>query len=172
MRSGLLILSLAVLVTLSASISHAQKNQLPADAENVLTNATSFELYSLDPDRLRSQKAKVKFHGWKVLGSTKIKKADVRKELISKLKQGIKANKGVVAACFNPRHGIRAILDKQEGEKLKRRTVDLVICFECLSLSVYLNEKNTASVLTTGLPAATFNKVLKKAKIPLAKEPD
>lgn len=34
-----------------------------------------------------------------------------------------------MAACFDPRHGVRAV---HGGH-----TVDLVICFECLSLKVY-----------------------------------
>lgn len=35
----------------------------------------------------------------------------------------------MVAACFNPRHGLRAV---HAGH-----TVDLVICFECLTLEVF-----------------------------------
>jgi hypothetical protein len=39
------------------------------------------------------------------------------------------------AACFNPRHGVRA--------KSKEGMVDLVICFECSSVELYFSEDET-----------------------------
>ena len=71
-------------------------------------------------------------------------------------------SKGLVAGCFNPRHGIRATA----GGK----TVELVICYECLSMKVYVDGKAKRAVLTTSSPAIVFNQALKDAKVPLPKQ--
>jgi hypothetical protein len=70
-------------------------------------------------------------------------------------------NDGRVAACFNPRHGIRA---SREG-----KTIDLVICFECLQVYVYAEEGRQGSFLTTSSPQPVFDQVLREAGVPLAK---
>jgi hypothetical protein len=134
----------------------AEKNKLPDDAAAVLRKAEQLEIYSLEPNR---ENVADGFHGWRVLGTTTVKNAK-GKDLLDALDQGIKANEGEVAACFNPRHGIRA----KAGES----TVDVVICFECLSLKVISGGKN-ASVLTTRSPQGAFDKVLKEAGVPLPK---
>lgn len=144
--------------------SWGQKNKLPEEAKKILEKAESLELYSLDPDgSRRGPKPKNNFHGWKILGKTTIKKAEDRQKLLQSLERGIRANSGIVAGCFNPRHGIRATL--------KNETVDVVICFQCFSMQV-VQGKKTRNVLTTGLPAPTFNKILTAAKVPLPKQPD
>src|SRR5262249_13241443 len=103
------------------------------------------------------------FHGWKVLGKTAVKEKADRGKLVEALEKGIKENDGTVAACFNPRHGIRVA----KGDK----TIDLVICFECFSLEVWKGEERS-SVLTTGSPQKAFDKVLTDAKVPLPKRAD
>jgi hypothetical protein len=55
-------------------------------------------------------------------------------------------------------------------------TVDLVICFECLSVEVYIGDKRAEKgFLTTGDPQEVFDAVLKAAGVkpaePAAKEP-
>jgi hypothetical protein len=64
-----------------------------------------------------------------------------------------------VAGCFNPRHGIRA----KSGDQV----AELVICFECLSASTYLNGTATKGFLLTASPQPAFNAALKEAKVPL-----
>jgi hypothetical protein len=65
-----------------------------------------------------------------------------------------------VARCFDPRHGIRAT----SGETV----ADLVICFECLQIEAYVNDKHLQGALTSASPQAFLNGVLRDAKIPLA----
>ena len=72
-------------------------------------------------------------------------------------------SKGLVAGCFKPRHGIRAVVD---GKK-----VELVICYECLSMSVYVDGKRSSALTVKG-PEKVFNKFLTDAKVPLPKQPD
>ena len=65
------------------------------------------------------------------------------------------------AGCFQPRHGIRLV----KGDK----TVDLAICFECYSTTIYGGEdKKKPYFLVTRSPQPTFDAVLKEAKIKLA----
>jgi hypothetical protein len=132
-------------------------NKLPDNITAILDKADQVELYSLDPSRQKEIPAGADFHGWKVLGKTTVKD-DARKALIAALKKGIKDSDGTVAACFNPRHGIRATVDG--------KTADVVICFECLSMSSFLGETK-GSALTTRSPEKTFNKILTDAKVPM-----
>ena len=90
----------------------------------------STTLISLDPNlEPKDGKDADRFHGWKVLGQTTIKDADVRKKVLDAVLKGIQENKGEAANCFQPRHGLHAT---HEG-----KTVDLVICFECLQIRAY-----------------------------------
>jgi hypothetical protein len=149
-------LSLALLA-LSATGCRAAGNDLPKDVRAVLDKADRFELLSLDPTR-QKEKPKDDFHGWKVLGKTEVKDAAARKNVVAALYKGIADSDGSVAACFNPRHGIRATHDG--------KTVELVICYECLSMQAFLGETRS-SALTTRSPQKTFDEVLRAAKVPL-----
>ncbi len=140
------------------------ENKLPDKVKEALDKAESFDLYSLDPMRGKGDKVpEGGFQGYKVLGKTIVKDADTRKKLVAALEKGIAENKGEVAACFNPRHGIRVTHDGN--------TYDLVICFECLSATVYAGDKADSNFLVTKSPQSAFNKVLTDAKVPLPKEP-
>lgn len=155
------------------------QNVLPADTRRVLDNGERFVLLSLEPyDRekatwalgtnamsppdptKKSEPPKKKFHDYVILGSVEIRDGKEREELLRALYKGIADSEGRVAACFNPRHGISATL---AGE-----TVDLVICFECLSIQTYA--KNGKGVLTTGSPLPTFNGALRRAGLPIAND--
>ena len=95
---------------------------------------------------------------------TAVKDAKVRAAILKSLNMAHPGERGhrrsllQSAACFNPRHGIRATHDG--------KTVDLVICFECFSLQVFLGDTK-AGALTTDSPPPTFDRVLRKAKVPL-----
>ena len=148
-------------VTLILSASHlacaANNNRLSPEVEAILDKADQIELISLSPERL-AEKPKDAFHGWRVLGSTAIKGED-KATALTALRSAIAANEGMVAACFNPRHGIRAT----QGGK----TVDLVICFECMQIEVFIGQERAKGVLTTGAAQPLFNKLLNTAKVPL-----
>ena len=155
--------ALGVLLPSAACVADTG-NKLPADAQAVLDKAEEIELYSLDPaENADAEKPKEQFHGWRVLGKTTVTKGD-KKDVVEALGKGIKGSDGSVAACFNPRHGIRATHDK--------KTVELVICFECLSMQVFEGGEKTASVLTTATPQKTLDKVLTAAKVPLPGQAD
>lgn len=134
-------------------------NVVPASVRAALAGAKSLELYSLDPSR-QEDVPKDNFHDWKVLGKTNIAHAEQRKQLISALQNGVAESFGAAAACFNPRHGIRAV---HEG-----KTVDLVICFECFQVQIFVGEEQD-SVLLTDSPQPAFDKLLTDAGVPLPK---
>lgn len=142
----------------------ARDNEIPKEVREILDKATEFELYSIDPARLTEKKdEKELFHGWKILGKTALK-GDAVKTVRKAVEKGVNDSDGSVAACFNPRHGIRLVHEQ--------KTYDIVICYECLSANVYRGEEKIGSFLTAHAPAKVLNKVLTDAKVTLAKDRD
>ncbi len=137
-------------------------NRLPDAIRDVIAGADRFELLSLDPDGGSTREAG-HFWGWRVLGSVVVGSPD-RDMLVSALEQGIAENGGWVAACFIPRHGIRASLGGS--------SVNLVVCFECAQVYIYLDDKWSGSVLVTGSPQPAFDRVLSAAGVQLAEQSD
>ena len=136
---------------------------MPPNAVAALESAHTFELLSLSPEHLSEPPADA-FHRCKVLGSTKVTDPAVRTRLIAALKQGVAENvDGMVAGCFNPRHGIRVIVNGQ--------TTDFVICFECLQVEMHSGGAKS-SFLTMSSLQSEFDKVLQAAGVPLAKPSD
>jgi hypothetical protein len=124
--------SFAPLLLAFAACTSATDNRLPADAEAALRSARTMELFALDPTPLRlgvPQPEKGAFHDYPILGRASLTDAVQAKALGELVLRGIRESDGKVAACFNPRHGIRV---EQNG-----KTLDVVICYECLSLSVH-----------------------------------
>jgi hypothetical protein len=133
------------------------------EAKAILDKADQLELYSLEPDeKAAAVNPDGGFHGWKILGQTTIKDAGERKKLLTAFYQGLKDSKGDIAKCFNPRHGIRA--------KAGGKTVDAVICFECLQVVYFVGNVNTKDTITES-PQRVFDEVLKKANVKLAPGP-
>ena len=133
-------------------------NRLPDAIATVLARADRFELLSLEPSEGPTHE-RGHFWGWRVLGSAVVTTAE-RDELVSALERGIAENRGWVAACFDPRHGIRASFGGS--------SVDLVVCFECSSMNLYQDGKQFDSLLVTGSPQPVFDRVLTSAAVPLA----
>jgi hypothetical protein len=136
-------------------------HHIPAYAKRILEQANSFELFSLDP-KDRKPKDGDLFCGWRVLGMTVVEKGDAIR-LVEALEKGVAENNGEVADCFNPRHGIRAVHDG--------KSVDFVLCFECRQGFVSGKGKADTQFLVSGSPSTTFNAVLTKAGVPVAKPP-
>jgi hypothetical protein len=163
-----LIIPLAALLLAYPVAGEDKKNpfeefqKLPKEAKAILEGAEKIELYSLDPADGKLPKDADGFHGWKVLGKTEIKDADTRKKVRAAINKGIADSSGV-AGCFKPRHAIRATT--------KDKTVDLIICFECMWMEVHAKDKKHA-IWTTGSPQKTLDKVLSDAKVPLPKQKD
>ena len=137
-------------------------NQLPKSVREVLDRAEQIELLSLNPARDRKPAKQADFHGYEVIGKTVLEDKKACRQLLRAFSEGVDDSTGAVAGCFNPRHGIR---DRHDG-----KTTELVICYECLSLQIYGPDRYKGSVLTTQGPSALFNKVLRKAGVPLPKK--
>jgi len=164
MRNGLCGSVATLVLLLTAHIADAQPKLdpqiFPGDVRQALESAERFELISLYPsDKLGGEQ----FHGYSVLGRTIIADAGTRARLITALKEGVEDNKyGIAAACFNPRHGIRAT----HGST----SVDLVICFQCYQALVYYGDGRRGEFLPTSKPEPAFNEVLRAAKLPLSRD--
>jgi hypothetical protein len=142
-----------------------RRNVIPDEVERLFDKADGFELYSLNPDRQFDKDGKLVepkdgFHGWRVLGKTEVKVGD-RKKLVDALRLGAEDNFGLAAGCFIPRHGVRLTGGK--------KTVDLVICFQCLSVQVFEEGKATKGFLMTHEPQPAFDALLKAAGVELPK---
>ena len=129
-------------------------------SRQILDTSEQFVLLSLEPvyPNQPSTDAPEKFHAYPVLGRVEIKDAKQKAELLGALYKGVADSDGAVAACFNPRHGIRAV----NGTNW----IELVICFEC----AYMQEYGSASgdgATTTKSPTETFNRTLKQAGLPI-----
>jgi hypothetical protein len=151
--------TLLALLLASASVS---ADTIPDELQTILEKGEQFELLSLSPG-YRQVKPEDAFHGWKVLGKTTVKDTEARKKLVAAFKKGVEENKGIVAACFNPRHGIRVT---QDG-----KTTDFVVCFECAQVQVFAGDKQEKGLLITNSPPSVFDSVLKEANVPLAEKP-
>jgi hypothetical protein len=138
-------------------------NRLPDAVRDVLRNADHFELLSLNPEGGPTRE-EGHFWGWRTLGSAAIESPSTRAEVLTALEQGIAENEGWVAACFDPRHGIRAT----RGDT----SVDLVVCFECAQVYIYWGGKWAGSVLVTGSPESVLDRVLSASGVPLAPKSD
>lgn len=127
-----------------------------ADSWTILRiDPSPMDLYEVDGEAPPSDAA---FHGYPELARTELADPDALRELLTGLEAGIAGNDSMVAACFNPRHGVIA----ESGG----RRIDLLICFECLQIQVFDGEgENVEDALTTEAPAAVFNRVFTAAGI-------
>jgi len=133
------------------------KNRMPPGIIEILEKADRFYLLSLDPnlvpstlEELQKRKQRESFHRYSVLKKVEIADKAKRARLLQALYRGVEGNRGVVAACFNPRHGISATF---EG-----KAADLVICFECLQVQIH--GAIEGAVLVTHDPQREFNEAL------------
>ena len=95
------------------------------------------------------------FHGYRILGSEVLQRNRDRHALVDLLWKGSAADDGTRAACFNPRHGIRAV----KGQAW----ADWVICFECLSLHVIDEKGEQVNLGTKNLVEAEFSAIYEAA---------
>ena len=146
---------LAAAVVAMAACGH--RNVIPEPAATILGHADHFELLSLDP-RPQWEPAEGDFHRYKVLGTAVIEDAETRKKIVSAFKRAVAENQDYVAACFNPRHGIRVTRNGKQ--------VDFVICFQCAQAEVF-GEVYTR-LLIANSARALFDSVLRDKGIPPA----
>jgi hypothetical protein len=156
-RLSRLLACLAFLVLAPSPDPVSARGEIPKDAREALEKADQIELLSLDP-KLPKEKPKDAFQGYEVLGRKLLKDRKDREKLVAAFEKGAKDNKGLSDRCFNPRHGLRVTHNK--------KTVEFVICFECLRVQVYVDGKRrqTDDFLVTKSPQATFDRFLKADK--------
>ncbi len=178
------ILCLAAVVALPLSVIAEEKVAITQGLE-LLEKAEEWEFISLDPLYFGKRKEEAlahlgiqmalrlpRFHWWTVLGSTTVKNAETRKQLLMAMKKGInelvekeKAQRATgefvlsLSGCFQPRHGIKAIH--------KGQPIEVLVCFECGVIHFYVGDKEKEVVYTTKSPQDTFDAVLKEAKVPV-----
>lgn len=158
-----------VVLFVAVTSACAPRNQLPPGTKAVLEAAESFELLSLDPIPIADQEpaadvnapAPPDFHGFKILGQATIEEPKQREALRYAFEQGVVEHDGSVAACFNPRHGLRATVN----EKIH----DFVICFECRQVEHYVDGAVTEQFLISNSPSPVFDQALRQAGV---QEPD
>src|SRR5262249_16713654 len=175
MKHSSIIVGALVTLALLLSASRGQERQpaapkrdaadspIPAEFRKALAKAQTLELYSLDPSTPK-EKNDVDFRDWKVLGKTEVKK-DALTKLVAALEKGAaEQDQKIFAGGFRPRQGIRV---KTDG-----KPYDFVVCFECISVMLYKDKQRVKGFQVSGSPAATFNQVLRDAKVKLPKPPE
>ncbi len=148
--------SLALLLLASVAACSARiGDRLPKTALDVLRSPDSMEILALHPFPHEAEgkpaDEESSFHGYRILGRAMVPVAADRTHIVDLVIRGIEESDGTVAACFNPRHGIRA----RSGD----REIDLVICYECLSMLVRGPGLEPASATTTQAPEAALREI-------------
>lgn len=158
---GALVLALAACTT-------SEDRRLPGEADAWLAGATRIEIFALDPmhealygtDSPESES----LHGYRILGRAVLEDPAKCAELGGLIRRGIRESDGRVAACFNPRHGLRIERDSRE--------LELVICFECLSMHAYGEALGTpgdnASALTSDSVEREVSRIFESAGLTIA----
>jgi hypothetical protein len=167
-NSRVISLMAATMLTVSAIAEEVPLRQvpnfLPPDTERLLVEG-EFEILSIDPailtDKQRRRLGTKLFHGYKVLGRTKIPKGPQRDQLLHALQEAIANSPLYYVYCFDPMHAIRA--------PVGAHTVDLLICFHCERIEVYSPDKSLVATNATAQPA--LDAALKHAGVPLGKRP-
>jgi hypothetical protein len=136
-------------------------NHFPAAALKAISNDSGLVFYSIDPSEgPTSMPGAALFHDWPILGQTVLSRPQDRKMVNDSLRR---AARGAwdIAACFNPRHAIRAT----DGTE----TYDVLLCFECGQAAIYLPGGQTKWIPIHGSPDS-LNQLLTAAHVPLARQ--
>jgi len=102
------------------------------------------------------------FHDYEILGQVKVPMSPKLEGVIMALDRAGQTSSGLVAGCFNPRHGIRVVVG---GE-----TYDLLICYQCMAAILYREGKDVGYIRLAGPNApspAVLNTILAKARVRL-----
>jgi hypothetical protein len=129
-------------------------NRLAEEVRAVLYGAEEIVVVSLEP---------VGIGDWRVLGQTPVTGWLLRRRVLLAVEGGIAESDGSVAACFRPRHALRA--------SYRGHTAELILCFECNQVKARLDGKERQTVLTARSTQAVLDEVLKDAGVPLAAKP-
>jgi hypothetical protein len=146
-------------------------NAFPGNTRTIFEHSDKFVLFSLagmeaslqSPFALASfipvsDQNPPMFHNYRILGQTEIKDKNIQDRIRAIYDDGI-SDTHFSSACFSPKHGIRAIKD---GQKL-----DIVICFHCSLVRMYLNDKQAADYHFGSIHQPDFDTILTAAHVPL-----
>ncbi len=139
------------------------QTRVATEVEKLLTPHSRVTLYSLDPvTRVETTKTDDQiFHGYDILGKTELSDPKEKSLLLKSFAQGVRESNGMVAACFDPRHGIRIVSDSS--------TSDFVICFSCGSVRPR-GFHSDEGFLTSNSAKDLFNAFLDEYHLPKALE--
>jgi hypothetical protein len=136
----------------------AAEDAIPQKVREILKNADHWDLYSISPKSI-DRIPKGGFHEYKILGQMKVSGKNQTAMRLS-LEETFESEFSVIF-CFDPRHGIRA--------SWKGDTVDLVLCFECITGHIHLEDREEPYLINVRKPLRDrINQILQKASIPLA----
>lgn len=157
--------AVCVAISLAGSGTAGQAGELdvPAPVLEALRGAERYELLSLDP-AYYEEVPDDNFHGWRVLGRASIVDVEARNGLNDALRSGAQESDGSAAMCFHPRHGIHLTRADQ--------VTDLVICFECNQVKVFVDAQSSEGFFTTSSPHEVFDNALKEVGLPVAELPE
>lgn len=133
-----------------------------------VARAETWTLFTFEPtsDPTRHVGAE-RLHGFPIRGRVELDDDGTRRRLSRSLNRGFAENGHwwtgtMTALCFRPRHGIRAVVDG--------RTVDVLICFECLKAYVYDDAKEGPPqiVYLSETPRPTFNAIFRDLGLSVA----
>lgn len=132
----------------------AQKQaKLAADFAPLMEGVVELEVFILDPasgwegEEKRAKDPSPRLGRWKIVRRVEV--TDARE--ITLLRAGIQRSietGGPVAACFNPRHGVRFIRNGQ--------AVELILCFECASMDAKGSPEFEGAAISTAAEAAFY----------------
>ncbi len=157
---------------LRAPTSQQLDNLFPNGARQILEGSPQLTLFSINPgaedyDTIENVKDVPLFHGHWILGQTIISDPAAKAALLASFYDGFVAPpdprglKQIGLGCFNPRHGLRIV---KNG-----KTVDLLICFGCMQVETYINDRQLARhARINEAPREKFNEILTAAQMPLS----
>ena len=137
-------------------------DELAQESRDVLFAASELELVAVDPDwpTDESRADPTTLQGYNVRGRAMVSDRAVRLELLEALGAAARENDGIVAACFNPRH---ALIAEHEG-----RTVEVIICFECLTFQVWDGTERIETVDLSDTPRPLFDRIFEDHGLTIA----
>lgn len=171
MRTCTNALTLLVLLALWPAIAGCGDDAgLPRSVRNVLENADTLVIYAVEPpinfaikkgDKL-PQATSEKLHEYPVYGTVTVSDKSLRATIIQQLYLGMARGNEMrdSAACFLPRHAIRATY--------RDARVDILLCFECAWSHVFVDGESIARHKTTSEVCDLLNQLLTDADVPLS----
>jgi hypothetical protein len=153
----------AILFAIATQASAAEGKDEIAHA---VSNAKSVAILSLEPGQNGSRDldgacAGYCYFGWPVLGQAAASSGSAKTILRDLSAWAAAPEPDAVAACFNPRHGVRVLANGH--------TYDFVVCFECAQAQVFKDSAaHPIAHFYYNASQESWDKLLSSAGVPLA----